>query len=723
MSNHQRIKKLMAQMTVREKIGQLVQLNAECFIESEAQITGPRQELGIDDEFMRCVGSALNFHNVGEMELMQKKHMAEDRNKIPMMFMMDVIHGFRTIYPIPLALGASFNPETVTECSRMAAKEAAAGGVQVTFTPMVDYCRDARWGRVMECCGEDVLVNSIMGAAQVKAFQGDDLSSDETLATCVKHFAGYGGAEAGRDYNIVEISERLLREYYFPAYKACIDAGAKMLMPSFNSLNGIPSVANKWLMRDVLKGEWGFDGIVISDFNAIGELEIHGVVDNAKEAAEKSFACGCDIEMMSSAYYNYLEELINEGKFDIYELDRAVEKILMLKDELGLFDNPMRGASAEREAAVCLTPEHRDIARRAAEECAVLLKNDGVLPLSEGIKKIALVGPFASSNQIKGFWACHGRDEDCVSVEEGVRKLLPNAQILVAEGCSAECGATSRDGFARALEIAKDADAVILCLGELQGDSGEGNSRADIELGNLQNALAREVGAVNSNTVAVIFNGRPLVLSELKENVRAILDVFFPGSEGGTAVANLLFGRANPSGKVPMTFPQKTGQCPIYYNHPTTGKPKRVADNIRQEYSSTYIDCGNLPLYPFGYGLSYTTFEYNSLELDKSELTDDGQIKLRITVTNTGERDGKEVVQLYMRDLRASTVRPVASLIGFKKITLAAGENRVVEFTVTEQMLRFYDFDCNYVSEAGEFTLSTGHADNLLLTKTFNLIK
>ncbi len=723
MVNNERIQKLLGQMTVREKIAQLTQLNAECFIESEAQITGPRQELGIDDEFIKSVGSALNFHNVGEMELMQKKHMEEDRNKIPMMFMMDVIHGFRTIYPIPLALGASFNPETVTECSRMAAKEAAAGGVQVTFTPMVDYCRDARWGRVMECCGEDTLVNSVMGAAQVKAFQGDDLSNKETLATCVKHFAGYGGAEAGRDYNIAEISERLLREYYFPAYKACLDAGAKMLMPSFNAVNGIPSVANKWLMKSILKDEWDFDGIVISDFNAIGELLIHGVADNCKDAAEKAFSCGCDIEMMSSAYYNHLEELINEGKFNISKLDRAVEKVLMLKQELGLFEDPMRGASAEREEAVCLTPEHRDIARRAAEECAVLLKNDGILPLSESIKRIALIGPFASSNQIKGFWACHGRDEDCVSVYDGISKLLPNAEILVAQGCSAECGAASADGFADALKIARKADVVILCLGELQGDSGEGNSRAMIELGSVQNALAKEVGAVNPNTVAVIFNGRPLVLTDLKDSVRAILDMFFPGSEGGTAAANLMFGRANHSGKVPMSFPQATGQCPIYYNHTMTGKPKRVADNMRQEYSSCYVDCGNLPLYPFGYGLSYTAFEYNSLELDKNEMTDDGEIKVKITITNIGERAGKEVVQLYMRDLCASTVRPVASLVAFEKITLAAGETKTVEFTVTEPMLRFYDFDCNFISEAGEFTLSTGHADNLILTEKFSLTK
>ncbi len=717
------IKALISQMTIEEKIGQMVQLNASSFMKSAAEITGPAQMLGIDKGFLKYVGSVLNFKNVGEVEAIQKNHMEEDRNKIPMLFMMDIIHGYRTIYPIPLALGASFNPETVKECSRMAAREGSSGGVQLTFTPMVDYVRDARWGRVMETCGEDVLLNSVMGAAQVEAFQGDDLSDTETLATCVKHFAAYGGAEAGRDYNTVEISERLLREYYLPAYKACIDAGVRMLMPSFNSLNGVPSVANKWLMRNVLKDEWNFNGVVISDYNAIGELNTHGVTENAKEAAELAFNCGCDIEMMSAAYYKHLKELIDEGKIDMAAVDTAVERVLMLKAELGLFDDPMRGASTEKEAAVCLTPEHRDIARRAAEECAVLLKNDGMLPLSTDIKKLALIGPFAASNEIKGFWSCHGEDSDCVSVADGVRKLVPDAEVIVAVGCSAVIGEDSTDGFAEAVRAAKDADAVILCLGETQKDSGEGNSRANIELTDVQKALAREVCAANANTAAVIFNGRPLVLTELDGEVRAILDMFFPGTEGGNAAANLLFGKVNPSGKVSMSFPKATGQCPIYYNHPRTGRPKVVPENTRKGYCSSYIDCGNLPLYPFGYGLSYTSFEYRSLELDKNELTDDGEINVRITLTNTGACEGKEVVQLYMHDLFASTVRPIASLIGFEKVTLAVGETKTVEFTVTEPMLRFYDFDCNHISEAGDFTLSTGHADKLILTKEFKLVK
>ncbi len=712
---------LLAQMTIEEKIGQLEQFNSNILGDSVAEITGPREKLGIDKSFVPMVGSTLNFHGADEMRAIQKRHMEEDRNKIPLLFMMDVIHGYRTIYPIPLALGASFNPDMVAECSKMASKEASAGGIQLTFTPMVDYVRDARWGRVMESCGEDPLLNSVMGAVQVKAFQGDDLSNPDNIATCVKHFAAYGGAEAGRDYNTVEISERLLREYYLPAYKACIDAGTVMLMPSFNSLNGIPSIANKWLMRNVLKDEWGFDGIVISDYNAIGELLKHCITDNSREAAKMAFECGCDIEMMSTTYYSDLKRLIEDGVFSEKQLDEAVMRVLKLKADLGMFEDPYRGASAEKEEAVCLTKEHRDIARRAAEECAVLLKNDGLLPLSENIKKIALIGPFASSNEIKGFWACNGKDDECVSVYDGIRKLLPNAEISAVKGCSAEWNELSKEGFDEAVEAAKAADVVILCLGEPQKYSGEGNSRADIGLPGVQNELARLVIEANKNTAALIFNGRPLVLTELDAIAPAILDMWFPGSEGGNAAANLLFGRVNPSGKVSMSFPKAVGQCPIYYNHPITGRPKKKPEDVHQGYASNYIGCGNLPLYPFGHGLSYSDFVYESLELDKTEMTKDEKITVKITIRNNGERSGKEVVQLYMHDLYASTVRPIQSLIGFEKVELAAGECKTVTFEVTEPMLRFYDVDCNFISEAGEFTLSTGHADNLVLTKSFFL--
>ncbi|MBQ9112082.1 MAG: beta-glucosidase BglX [Clostridia bacterium] len=715
------VKKLLAQMTLEEKVGQLVQLNAMFLGESSAEITGPLEKLGIPQSYMSKLGSTLNFHGAQEMMDIQRKHLEEDRNHIPLMFMMDVIHGFRTIFPIPLGLGASFDPETVKECSRMAAREASAGGVQVTFTPMVDYVRDARWGRVMESCGEDPYLNSVMGAAQVEAFQGDDLADHDNIAACVKHFAAYGGAEAGRDYNTVEISERLLREYYLPAYKACIDAGVKMLMPSFNSLNGVPSIANKWLMNKVLKDEWGFDGVIISDYNAIGELKKHGITDDMRLGAKMAFDCGCDIEMMSSSYYKHLADLVNDGEISEQKLDEAVLRVLELKKELGLFEDPYHGASPEKENSVCLTPEHRDIARRAAEASAVLLKNDGILPLSEDIKRIALVGPFAATNEIKGSWSCNGENEDCVSVYEGIRSLLPNAEIIVAEGCSAKYDELSEEGIDAAVAAAKGADAVVLCLGEPQKYSGEGNSRADIGLPGIQMQLARKVIAANPNAVALTFSGRPLVLTELDKLVPAILHMWFPGTEGGSAAADLLFGRANPSGKVPMSFPKAVGQCPIYYNHPSTGRPKSKPDEIHQPYSSNYIGCGNLPLYPFGHGLSYSSFVYESLELDTDTMTKDSEITVSITVLNDSDRAGKEVVQLYMHDIWASAVRPIQSLIAFEKTELGAHERKTITFKVREPMLRFYDLDCNHISEPGEFTLSTGCADHLVLTKSFTL--
>ena len=717
------VKKLISQMTLDEKVGQLIQLNMSFFRESAADATGPLAKFGIEEDFLPKVGSILNFASAEEMISVQKKHLEEDRNKIPIIFMMDVIHGFRTIYPLPLGLGASFDPELVKECSKMAAKEASAGGVNVTFTPMVDYVRDARWGRVMETCGEDPYLNSVMGAAQVKAFQGDDLSDFDHIATCVKHFAGYGGAEAGRDYNTVEISERLLREYYLPAYKACIDAGVKMVMPSFNSLNGVPSIANSWLMNDLLKKEWGFEGVVISDYNAIGELKKHGITDDMKLAAKMAFECGCDIEMMSPTYYKYLCELVEEGSIPESKIDEAVERVLELKKELGLFEDPFRGATTEKEMEVALTKAHREIARRAAAESAVLLKNDGVLPLSKDIKKLAIIGPFASENAIKGFWACNGKDEECVTVEEGFRNLLPNAQITAVKGCGALYNDLDTSGFKEAVKAAKKADAVVLCLGEPQNYSGEGNSRADIRLPGVQEELAKQIAAVNSNTVAVIFGGRPLVLTELDKTVPAIIDMWFPGTEGGNAAAALVLGDSNPCGKVSMTFPKSVGQCPIYYNHPSTGRPKNVKkpDDVHQAYASNYIDCGNLPLYSFGHGLSYSSFTYESLELDRDEIGADDEITVTVTVLNDSDRAGKEVVQLYMRDLWASSVRPIQSLIGFEKVYFEPHERKTITFKVSEPMLRFYDFDCNFISEAGEFTLSTGYADHLIHTKSFTL--
>ena len=718
------LKKLLENMTLDQKIGQMVQLNASFFTKSESEITGPIQWFGMGEGRLRTVGSALNFQGADEMRAIQDKHLADDPNNIPMIFMMDVIHGFRTIYPIPLGLGCSFDPSLVADCSRMAAKEASAGGVQLTFTPMVDYVRDARWGRVMETCGEDPYLNSVMGAVQVKAFQGDDMSDPDHVATCVKHFAAYGGAEAGRDYNTVELSEHILREFYFPAYKACLDAGSPMIMPSFNNLNGVPSVANKWLMNKILREEWGFDGLVISDYAAVNELcgHAHSIAENLKQAAKLAIDCQCDIEMMSPAYSRYLAELVEEGVVSEQQIDRAVMRILELKRDLGLFEDPYHGASAEREMALAVCPEHRAIARRAAEESAVLLKNEGVLPFSEDVKTVALIGPFADNHEIKGFWSCNGRDEDCVTVKEGVKALMPNAEILVARGCSELLGDCSTDGFAEAVEIAKRADAVILCVGENQKYSGEGNSRVDLTLTGMQSELVKEVCAVNANTAVVLFNGRPLVLSDINDVCPAILEMWFPGSEGGTAVANLLFGKVNPSGKLTMSFPKAVGQCPIYYNRTVTGRPKSKGEDVHQPYSSNYLDCGNLPLYFFGEGLSYTTFEYESMTLDRKEMTADESITVSVTLRNAGERAGKETVQLYLRDVVSSTVRPIQELVAFEKVELAAGESKTLTFEIKEPMLRLWNTENEFVSEKGAFRISVGYADHMVFTEEFKLV-
>ncbi len=713
---------IISKMTIRQKAAQLLQLNANLLVVTDAEITGPAQELNLSVEDIYSTGNVLNFTSALDVIRIQNEHMEKDPNKIPMLFMMDVIHGYKTTFPIPLGMGASFDVDLLKRCTEMSAKEAAAGGVQVTFTPMVDFVRDARWGRVMETCGEDAYLNGIMGAAQVEAFQGD-FSKPCNIGTCVKHFAAYGGAEAGRDYNIVEISERTLREYYLPAYKACLDAGAVSIMPSFNSLNGVPSVANKWLMRDILKGEWGYDGVVISDYNAIGELITHGVAEDKKQAAEMAFNCGCDIDMNTNSYPTYMEELIAEGKVSEADLDYAVFKILKFKDTLGLFDDPLRGASYEKEMELCLCSEHRALAKEAVEKCSVLLKNEGVLPLSKDTKKIALIGPFAEEQAISGFWSCNAKPEDCVNIFDGVRALMPNAEVRAAHGCSAEWNECSREGFGEAVELAKWADAVVLCLGEPQNYSGEGNCRVDLTLPGVQTDLARAVVEANSNTAAVIFNGRPLVLTELDEFAPAILDVWFTGVEGGNGIASLLFGDANPSGKITMTFPRSVGQCPIYYNHTNTGRPKTKPDGERQIYASTYLDCGNLPLYSFGHGLSYTTFEYLDMTLENPVMSEKEPLRVRVTLKNSGERAGEEVVQLYIHDRVASAVRPVQSLAAFKKVKLEAGETKTVELEISEERLRFYNDRCVCISEAGAFDIFVGYADHKYITGEFFLQK
>lgn len=718
------LKALISRMTIEEKIGQLTQCNSHMYLESEAEITGPIAEMGLEMDVLKTFGSVLNFKTCDEAIQIQKEHLENDRNKIPMFFAMDVIHGFRTIYPIPLAMGCSFDTELMKECCQMASREAVAGGVHLTFGPMVDYSRDARWGRVMETCGEDVLLNSRMGVAQVEGFQGEDLRDTKNIAACVKHFAGYGGAEAGLDYTGVELSEHTLREFYLPAYKACIDAGVSMLMPSFNVLNGVPSTANKWLMQDILRKEWNYDGVVISDFEAIGELINHGIAHDEKEAGKLAFANEVDIAMCmgSYPYVKYLKELIEEGVFTEEQLDKMVLRVLELKERLGLFEDPYRAASSEAEKREFLSAENRKIARRAAEESAVLLKNEGILPLSKDIKKIALIGPMADNHEIKGFWSCNGRDDETVTIKQGIEKLLPDAKITVVNGCSNELFDTDTSGFKAAIKAAKGADAVVLCLGEKQNYSGEGNSRTDLCMPGVQDELAKEIAKVNKNTVAVTFSGRPLTLGELDKNVPAILHIWFPGTEGGNAIANLLFGDANPCGKISMTFPKNVGQCPIYYNRRSTGRMKDPAlDGKHIMYVTNYIDSGNLPQYSFGHGLSYSNFVYEDLKLSSDSLTADGEIKVSITVHNDSDKAGKEVVMLYMQDLVASTARPIQQLLDFKKVYFEAGEKKTIEFTVREPQLRFYNPENKHVSEPGEFLISTGYADHLIHTKKFSL--
>ena len=725
MSTKTDLQALLAQMTLDEKIGQLVQTNGIMFLKDDTELTGPAAELKIDLDYRKNIGSLLNFKNADNAIEIQTKYMQQNRNKIPMLFAMDVIHGCRTIYPIPLALGASFDPELVEECSAMAAKEAAADGIHLTFSPMVDLSRDARWGRVMEGFGEDAYYTGVMASAQIRGYKGKGLSSNESIAACAKHFAAYGAGEGGRDYNTADMSEYALREYFLPAYKACVDAGVDMIMPSFNSVSGIPSTANKHLLCDILRDEWGFDGIVNSDYAAVKELVTHGVAKDYKECARLAFAAQCDIDMISPCYAGYLKELIEEGIFTEKELDRSVMRVLKLKQELGLFDDPYHGADPARVEALELCDEHRKIVRRAAEESVVLLKNDGVLPFSKEIKKIALIGPYADSHDILSWWKARGNKERSVTVAEGIKNLLPDANVSVLSACGMAYNDNDDSTLEEAVEIAKNADIAIICVGEYYRYSGEANSRTDITLSPAQRKLVREISSAQPNSAVLLFGGRPLVLTEENECAHAILNMYLPGHEGGNAAARLLFGEVSPSGKVSMSFPRSVGQCPIYYNRTQTNRPPRkeyLDVPSPHNFTSAYLDCGTSPLFTFGYGLSYASFRYDSMTLDKTLLTKDGKITVSVTLTNISNVGAKEVVQLYTHDLVASMVRPIQEFKAFKKIYLAPNETKTVEFEIAEPMLRFWNYNNEFLSEAGEFTVSVGYADHFYFTEKFELI-
>lgn len=700
------IKRLIRRMTLKQKLCQLTQENV-AFLEKEggSEQTGPDSVTEFREEEKWNVGSVLNFQGAAEARRVQTRYLEKTAHGIPLLFMQDVVHGYKTIYPVNLGLACSFDPALIEELSSMAAREAALNGVKVTFAPMLDLVRDARWGRVVESCGEDPFLTCEIAKASVRGFQGD--LGKNKIAACLKHFAAYGACEAGRDYNTVDLSERTLREYYLPPFRVAVESGVRLAMPAFNIFNGIPMIANRRLLDGVLRREWGFDGVIISDYNAYYEEVTHGYAENEEQAALYALRAGADVEMVSASLLGAGEKLVREGKIREKDIDRALLRFLTLKNDLGLFERPFGDLDEEEEKRFCLSPENRALARRAAAESAVLLKNDGLLPLSEQTKKIAVVGPFGRSGDLLGRWRCRGNPEDTVTVVEGLKRALPGAEIVFAPGCSAEMDEPDESGFAEAIQAAAGADAAVLCIGEAVMDAGEGTSKQSLALTGVQQRLFEAITGVQPRTAVVLFTGRPLTIPELDRKARAILNVWFPGTEGGNAVADLLLGRENPSGKLAMSFPYSVGQCPIYYNHYQTGRP-RPDDTRRCPYSSSYIDGPNRPLYPFGYGLSYTSFSYSAIRADRTELRRGKRLTFSVTVENTGSRSGQTVAQLYIRDWAGSTVRPVRELKGFQRILLRPGEKRELSFSIEEETLAFFGADGRRKAEKGAFSAFIG---------------
>jgi beta-glucosidase len=720
--NNNRIASLIEKMTIHEKISQLIQL-ATPFYEGAnngGQITGPMLELGIKKEEVINSGSVLGASGAKEVKNIQEVHLKENRLGIPLLMMADIVHGYKTIFPVPLAIGCSWDLEAAEKSAEIAAKEASVSGVHVTFAPMVDLVRDPRWGRVMESTGEDPFLNSEFARAFVRGFQGDDLSIEtDRVAACVKHFAAYGAAEGGRDYNTVDMSERQLRESYLPAYKAALDEGCEMVMTAFNTVDGIPATGNKRLMRNLLREEMGFNGVLISDWGAVKEQIPHGVARDEKEAAEKAIQAGVDIEMMTSCYAHHLETLLEEGKVEEKTIDEAVYRILELKEKLGLFENPYRGADEEREKEIILSESHRQAAYELAVKSSVLLKNDGILPLNKE-KKVALIGPFAESGDILGPWSWLGSKDEAVTLYDGISKKISAENLFTEKGCGVESG--SEELFNKAINRAEEADVIVLALGEDSEMSGEAGCRADIRLPEVQVELVSKIKELGKPVVAVLFNGRPLDLTGIEGQVDAILEAWYPGTEGGNAIADILFGDQNPSGKLTMSFPYTVGQVPVYYNHYNTGRPKDAPD-AQVRYVSQYLDIPNQPLYPFGYGLSYTKYDYSELKLSSNTMTPDHPLKVSVNVTNSGSIAGEEIVQLYVRDLAGEVIRPLKELKAFEKVTLAPGETKTVEFNIKEEQLHYHHADLTFTSDPGEFTVFVGGNSRDVKSTAFELTK
>jgi len=713
----QKVEALLAKMTLEEKIGQLNQYT------SDRLATGPlTPNSGKYQEIKDGkVGSMLNIKGAKETRTIQEMAM-QSRLKIPLLFGLDVVHGYRVTFPIPLAEAASWDLKAIELSARVAGKETAAAGVHWTFAPMVDISRDPRWGRVMEGAGEDPYLGSLIAKARVHGFQGNGLGNLDAVMACAKHFAAYGAALAGRDYNSVDMSDRQLWETYLPPFKAAVDAGAATFMNSFNDLNGIPATGNAYLQRDILKTKWNYGGFVVSDWGSISEMVAHGFAKDNKDAARLAMMAGSDMDMEGHAYLPNLAQLVKEKKIDVALIDDAVRRVLRKKFELGLFDDPYRFSNEGREKKVLNSAENSKAALEVGEKSIVLLKNNNqLLPLSKTLKKIAVIGPLGkSSTDMKGFWSVEWENDHLVSLYEGLQnKLGKQTELLYSQGCGIKD--TSKNKFADAVATAKQADIVIMAVGEAFDMSGEAKSRSNIHLPGVQEDLIKAIQATGKPVVVLVMAGRPLIFNWTADNANAILYTWWLGSEAGNAMANVLFGDYNPAGKLPMSFPRAEGQIPVFYASKSTGRP--ALDEKNTNYRSAYLDLPNSPRYAFGYGLSYTSFDFSNLKLSKNKLSANELLQVSLTLKNTGKYAGEEVVQLYLKDEVASIARPVKELKDFQKVYLKPGESKVINFTVDKEKLSFYNQEMKWGAEAGTFNLMIGNSsDHILLQEKFELI-
>jgi beta-glucosidase len=716
----QKVAELLSKMTLEEKVGQMVQYSGFEYA------TGPQQSnsAAVLEEIKKGkVGSMLNVAGSEETKAFQKLAM-QSRLKIPLLFGQDVIHGYRTTFPVNLGQAASWDLGMIEKSERIAATEASAYGIHWTFAPMVDIARDPRWGRVMEGSGEDTYLGTKIGLARIKGFQGRGLGSLDAVMACAKHFAAYGAAVGGRDYNSVDMSLRQLNETYLPPFKAAAEAGVATFMNSFNDINGIPATANQYIQRNLLKGKWNYKGFVVSDWGSIGEMIPHGYAKDASEAAEKAIQGGSDMDMESRVYMAELPKLVKEGKVDPKLVDDATARILTKKFEMGLFDDPYRFSSEKRQKEQTDNQENRKFGREFGSKSIVLLKNQGnILPLSKTTKTVALIGPFGKETVANhGFWSIAFKDDNqrIVSQFDGIKNQLDkNSTLLYAKGCNVDD--QDKTQFAEAIETAKKADVVIMTLGEGHAMSGEAKSRSNIGFTGVQEDLLKEIAKTGKPIILMINAGRPLIFNWASDHIPAIAYTWWLGTEAGNSIADVLFGTVNPGGKLPMSFPRTEGQIPVYYNHYNTGRPAK--NNTDRNYVSAYIDLDNDPKYPFGYGLSYTDFKYSDMALSSASLKGNQTLNISVTVSNTGKYDGEEVVQLYIRDLFGKVVRPVKELKGFQKIFIKKGESKKVDFKLTPEDLKFFDDDLNFDWEGGEFDIMIGTDSQHVQTKRINWVK